>query len=89
MGIAAKVTRMPGVAVVVTDRCEGCGACTDDACFMDAIRLEDDRATISEECRGCGRCAAACPVGAIEVRIEDSRAVDLAIEAISEVVSCG
>ena len=31
--IGAKVTRMPGVSVTVTDRCAGCGTCAAGICF--------------------------------------------------------
>ena len=68
--IGAKVTRMPGVNVTVTDRCAGCGTCAAGICFVDAIRLVDGRATISDACRGCGRCVEACPNEAIALTID-------------------
>ena len=68
--IGAKVTKMPGLTVAVTDRCNGCGACAK-ACFMGAIAIAGGKATIGEQCRGCGRCATRCPRGAIEVRMGD------------------
>jgi ferredoxin len=84
--IAARVHRMPGVRVQTTDRCVGCGYCTTDVCFVDAIELSADRARITEACRGCGRCVAACPNDAIELRIEDPQYVAKAIERIAAVV---
>jgi Fe-S-cluster-containing hydrogenase component 2 len=69
--IASKVKKMPGVSVVVTDRCVGCSACAKGSCFVDAIRVEEGRAIISGECRGCGRCASICPNHAIEVRLDE------------------
>jgi ferredoxin len=67
--ISNKVMRFPGVNVKVTDRCLGCGTCADGVCFVDAIRLEDERARIGPECRGCGRCVEACPNEAIELTL--------------------
>jgi UDP-glucose 4-epimerase len=84
--ISAKVTRMPGVVVTVSDRCVGCGTCTRDVCFVDAIHLVDGRAVISDACRGCGRCVSACPEGAIEISIEDSDFVEQAVARISPLV---
>lgn len=84
--ISDKIKGMPGVEVSVNDQCVGCGACTEDVCFMDAIRLEGGRAVISEACKGCGRCVEACPHGAIELSIEWERAVGESIDRISSLV---
>jgi hypothetical protein len=81
--IGANVTAMPGVDVAVTDACTGCGICTRDVCFVEAIRLVDGRAEIAAGCRGCGRCLEACPQGAIELRIEDDAFVSKAIAELS------
>lgn len=84
--IGAKVTRMPGVSVAVSDRCAACGTCTRDVCFVDAIHLADTRAVISEECRGCGRCVSACPQEAIEISIDYDSFVEQSIDRISQLV---
>jgi NAD-dependent dihydropyrimidine dehydrogenase PreA subunit len=84
--LSEKVHRMPGLKVRVTDRCEGCGTCTRDICFVDAIRLKDGRAVIDDNCRGCGHCADACPNGAIELRIEDVEFVERLTTRISSLV---
>jgi ferredoxin len=84
--IGAKVQALPGVRLAVTDRCAGCGACTDGVCFVEAIRLEGGRAVIGPDCRGCGRCAEVCPRGAIELTIEDEDFLASALEALSGVV---
>jgi NAD-dependent dihydropyrimidine dehydrogenase PreA subunit len=68
--IRAKVKRMPGVEVRVTEKCTGCGTCIE-TCFMQAIQIQENRAVIGAECRGCGRCADRCPNNAIEVTITD------------------
>ena len=84
--VSYKVHRMPGVKVTVTDRCVGCGTCTEGSCFVKAIRLEGDRAVISEDCRGCGSCVSVCPEGAIELTITDSDFMDSLIPRISSLV---
>jgi heterodisulfide reductase subunit A-like polyferredoxin len=76
---------MPGVHMEVTDRCVGCGTCTKNVCFVDAIHLDGEHAVIDQtECRGCGRCAAVCPKEAIQVVIEDENYIAHAIRHISE-----
>jgi ferredoxin len=77
---------MPGVTVEVNDLCVGCGTCTDEVCFVDAIRLVDGRAVKSEECRGCGRCVDVCPEAAIVIKIEDDKIVERAINHITSLV---
>jgi Pyruvate/2-oxoacid:ferredoxin oxidoreductase delta subunit len=84
--ISGKITKMPGVSVTVTERCEGCGVCTQDVCFVDAIHLEEQRAVISDACRGCGRCVEVCPQQAIELSIRDGRFVERTIERLSPLV---
>jgi ferredoxin len=84
--ISNKVARMESVSVHVSDRCEGCGTCTQGVCFVDAIHLEDGHAVIGNQCRGCGRCVDACPNDAIDMTIADSRFVEHAIEHITTLV---
>jgi len=71
--------RLRGLAVRVSDRCDGCGACVE-TCIMDAISVESGRAEMSGMCRGCGRCAATCPRDAIEVTITDPAYLDLTVQ---------
>jgi ferredoxin len=84
--IGDKVTRMPGVTVSVTDGCIGCGTCTQEVCFVDAIRLQGERAVISEACRGCGRCVSVCPQEAIELVIEDEGFMEKTVQRIAPLV---
>jgi Pyruvate/2-oxoacid:ferredoxin oxidoreductase delta subunit len=85
--IARKVTHMPGVSVVVSDRCTGCGTCADGSCFVKAVRMDGKKAIIDQEaCRGCGRCAERCPSHAIDVFISDKLFVDTTIDAIQQLV---
>ncbi len=84
--IGDKIARMPGVAVRVTERCLGCGECTQGVCFVDAIHLDGQRAVISQACRGCGRCTERCPAGAIELAIDDGQPVEKSIARLSALV---
>ena len=84
--IGDKVTKMPGVTVTVTERCVGCGTCTQGVCFVDAIQLDGQRAVIGDACRGCGRCVEICPEQAIELSIDDARFVEKSIERLSPLV---
>jgi NAD-dependent dihydropyrimidine dehydrogenase PreA subunit len=46
-------------------KCEGCGPCKE-ACPVDAIAIENDKATVDEDtCIDCGQCVDACPTVAI------------------------
>jgi ferredoxin len=84
--IGDKVSRMPGVNITVTSRCVGCGTCTQDVCFVDAIRLEGGRAVISQACRGCGRCIEVCPERAIVLSVDDDQFIERTIERLSALV---
>ena len=84
--IGDRITKMPGVQVMVTDLCTGCGSCTDGVCFVDAIHLLDGSAIIDETCRGCGRCVEVCPNDAIQLSIEDWAFVQETIGRISPLV---
>jgi len=84
--IGDKITRMPGLTVAVSDRCTGCGTCTRDVCFVNAIQLVNQRAVISDECRGCGRCVSICPQEAIEISIDNDQFVEELINRLSPLV---
>lgn len=81
--ISNKVTKMSGVTVAVTERCVGCGTCTQDVCFVNAVRLDGQRAVIGDACRGCGRCVEICPEQAIELSIDDAGFVEKTIARLS------
>jgi UDP-glucose 4-epimerase len=72
--------------VAVNDGCVGCGACTREVCFVDAVHMVDGRAVIGAACRGCGRCVAGCPEGAIEVSIDGVQFVERSIGRIAPLV---
>ena len=87
--ISAKVSRLPGVSVSVSQDCAGCGLCAEGACFVDAISLVDGRAQIGAECRGCGRCVEVCPNGAITLSYPGNGTVESAIRRLSQAVDVG
>ncbi len=51
--------------IVVTDRCQGCGACLL-TCPEHAIRPYEGALLVLDHCTGCGECVEICPVDAIE-----------------------
>ena len=84
--IGRKVTKLPGVEVRVSQRCTGCGQCTNDVCFVNAIHLNGTSAFINEACRGCGRCVEKCPENAIELIMDDFDTIDKTVDQISNIV---
>ncbi|MBM3148515.1 MAG: 4Fe-4S ferredoxin [Chloroflexi bacterium] len=84
--IGVKIGKMPGVTVAVTDRCTGCGTCTEDICFVNAISVVDGHAVKSDACRGCGRCVSTCPHQAIEISIHNNSLPD-SIHHLSQLVA--
>jgi ferredoxin len=85
--IAEKVNRLPGLSVQVTDNCIGCGKCTKDVCFVNAVHLEEDHAVIDQvACRGCGRCVEVCPSNAIEITLNDLSYISRSIEKLESKV---
>jgi ferredoxin len=84
--VGDKITKMPGVHVAVTDLCAGCGTCTEEVCFTEAIEMVNGYASINGSCRGCGRCVELCPNQAIELIIDDAAFVQQAIDRLSPLV---
>jgi heterodisulfide reductase subunit A-like polyferredoxin len=85
-GVSAIANRLPGVTVIVTDKCAGCGTCTKNLCIFNAIQLVDKKAIINQDCRGCGRCVAVCPQKAIKITFDDEQYITKVIEQIDELV---
>lgn len=84
--ISKAAVRLPGVNVVVTDKCVGCGLCTKDICLFNAISLEGKKAVINENCRACGRCISICNNKAIELVIDDMDFISKTIATIDGLV---
>ncbi|HUT80543.1 MAG TPA: 4Fe-4S binding protein [Candidatus Bathyarchaeia archaeon] len=85
--ISRKISKIPGIKIQVTDECIGCGDCTSNHCFVEAIKLHEGKATINEDlCRGCGRCIDICEENAIQLIIEDSNFLNETFKRISSVV---
>jgi formate hydrogenlyase subunit 6/NADH:ubiquinone oxidoreductase subunit I len=84
--IGCKIHKMPSVTVTVTEECIGCGLCAEGVCFVDAIRMDGERAVISANCRGCGRCTETCPVDAIELSLDEELFMRQSIERLSSLV---
>lgn len=54
----------PMVAVVVRERCSGCGRCVE-TCLQGALRLGQVACVDASSCTGCGACVAECPSEAL------------------------
>ena len=85
--IGSKIRKMPGVEVIVTDACIGCGTCLKNICFVNAIHMKNNSAEISAECRGCGRCVDVCPQNAIKLTIKNKNFVLKSIKQIEKVIN--
>ena len=49
------------------EKCNGCGLCVD-ACPLQAISLENDKAKVDKDaCTECGQCVDECPNKAVSV----------------------
>ncbi len=54
-------------AKVDKDKCTGCGTCVE-ACPLEAIKLENEKAVVDEEtCTECGSCVSECPLEVISL----------------------
>ena len=52
------------VAVVLPEKCAGCGICAD-VCQVNAIEVDGHTVINAEVCAGCGACISECPNEAI------------------------
>ena len=63
--------KLPGLSVRVDSaKCNACETCIE-SCFVSAITLEGNRATIGDACTGCGFCVNNCAEGAISLTMEN------------------
>jgi ferredoxin len=85
--LSDKVKKVPGAKVFVNDDCVGCRTCTQDICFVDAIKIKDNKAYITDQCRACGRCVEVCPNGAIELVIKNEDYIEQVIEELDKIIN--
>lgn len=68
------------------DLCNGCGKCSRNICFLNAITLEDGKAKIDKSiCCCCGRCAESCLQDAITIKIEED-AIKRSLQHVEKLV---
>ena len=53
-------------ATVNMEKCTGCGECVEE-CPLEAITIENDKASISDECAECGACIEVCKHDALSL----------------------
>ncbi len=80
-------SKMDGVEIKLNEAlCVGCGKCTKDICFVEAISVENGKAIIDMiKCRCCGRCAEICSSGALTVQMDED-AVKHSIKRVESLV---
>ncbi len=77
--------QIEGLAIEVTDKCNGCGTCTE-YCVFGAITVEDGRAIHSDYCRGCGRCVTNCPEKAVKISLNNPNFKEEVVNRINSIV---
>ncbi len=65
---------MPANFRILSEKCDGCGACVP-ACPFFALEVVEGKAVLYESCLECGVCVPSCPTGAIWTAGGDSSAV--------------
>ncbi len=79
----------PFMSVVDSDKCIGCGKCTE-RCPMDAVVLEEKKAkTAPLRCIGCGLCVTTCPTGAIRLERKTGQRDKIPYNIVSATFSHG
>jgi len=67
-GLPTAVARSDFQAVVDSERCTGCGACTE-RCSFGALSVEDDVCSVApDRCVGCGVCVSGCSFDALRMQ---------------------
>jgi Fe-S-cluster-containing hydrogenase component 2 len=65
--VLADIEENTMAAQVDSEKCTGCGLCVD-ACPVEAIALENDKAKVdADKCVDCGRCVEECSNEAIRI----------------------
>ena len=70
--IGKSFSKMEGVELKLDKTiCVNCGECMKDMCFVEAISVENGKASIDMiKCRACGRCVEICSSGALRIQME-------------------
>ncbi len=69
--LAGAYRKLPGLSVRIDPvKCKACGTCIK-SCFVSAITLQGNTATIGDACTGCGFCVNHCAEGAISLTMEN------------------
>jgi ferredoxin len=71
--ITGSFSSMEGVEIIFQEeKCNDCGLCACNLCFVDAITMKDGEIKREmEKCKICGRCAEICPKGALKIEMSD------------------
>ncbi len=85
--LGSSFSSMEGVSIIFnSEKCNGCGLCAENTCFLDAITIIDGKAKRDEEkCRICGRCAETCPRNAVIIKM-DEYAVKRSLQRVEPLV---
>jgi ferredoxin len=85
--IGKSFSKMEGVDLILDKTiCIGCGKCTNDICFVEAISAENGKVNIDMiKCRCCGRCAEICSSGALMIQM-GKNGVEHSIERVESLI---
>lgn len=76
------VTTSPEKAFVISDLCNGCGACVP-ICPTNAISMQDGKAKIDPfQCTGCGACIPVCPQEAIDFKNATTKQITASLRGV-------
>jgi len=86
-GMGSSFSPMEGVEITFNeDICNGCGLCSKEVCFVDAITVMGGTTKRDDQkCRICGRCAEICPKSAVKIEMHDD-ALKRSLERVKTLV---
>ena len=78
------VTTSPEKAFVISDLCNGCGACVP-ICPVKAISMQNGKAKVDAfQCTGCGACIPVCPQEAIDFKNATAKQIIASLRGVLE-----
>jgi heterodisulfide reductase subunit A len=78
------VTTSPEKAFVISDLCNGCGACVP-ICPVNAISMQNGKTKVDAfQCTGCGACIPVCPQEAIDFKNATSKQIIASLKGVLE-----